>query len=147
MPDGDIIEGILCGGKCVDWGKVRLQLERKVFQNTCFANELEAPKPKAGSGKDMQPSVEQRKESSSSLWQKILRNFPACLPPKAKEAIILLILSYNYHCGQMSNHFARHGSASSIFQNNFKQLWVLVMSTAVENIKRSFEEKGKWSLK
>lgn len=36
--------------------------------------------------------------------------------------------------------------ASSMFQNNFKQLWVLVMSSGVENIKRSFEEKGKWSL-
>lgn len=51
-------------------GKVRLQLERKAFRDTYFANELEAPKPKGGDGKNMQPNMGQRKESSPSLWQK-----------------------------------------------------------------------------
>lgn len=55
--------------------------------------------------------------------------------------------AYNYH-GQMSNNLTdwSGGSASSIFQNISEQLYVLVMSSGVENIKRSFEEKGKWSL-
>lgn len=55
--------------------------------------------------------------------------------------------AYNYH-GQTSNHLTdwSGGSASSSFQNIAKQLYILVMSSGVESIKRSFEEKGKWSL-
>lgn len=73
-------------------GKVRLQSERKAFRDSYFASELEAPTPKVETWKNMQPNMGQRKESSSSLWQKTLSNFPACLPLKAKEAILLLLL-------------------------------------------------------
>lgn len=67
--------------------------------------------------------------------------------PQSQRSSHLTMPAYHYH-GQTSNHLTdwSGGSASSSFQNIAKQLYVLVMSSGVENIKRSFEEKGKWSL-
>lgn len=70
----------------VYWGKGRLQLERKASQDRHFANELEAPKPN-GRWEEMHPNMGQRKEPSSSPWQKYSAiSQPA--HPQPKEALI-----------------------------------------------------------
>lgn len=72
--------------------KAGSSLKGRPSQDRHFANELEVPKPKGGDGKNMQHNTGQRKRPSSSLWQKILRNFPACSSSKPKQQ------SFDYAC-------------------------------------------------
>lgn len=76
------------------------------------------------------------------MWQKMLRNFPACLPLNPKKQ------SFDYPCIKLppwtdEQPFDRplQGSGSSIFQNISKQLQVLVISCGVETIRRSWRRQ------
>ena len=88
MPDKDIIEGILGEKKFLMYiirEKSGSSLKGRHFEIAILPMNWKPPHQKVETWKNMQPNMGQRKESSSSLWQKTLRNFPACLPPKPKK--------------------------------------------------------------
>lgn len=93
MPDGDIIEGILCGGKCVDWGKVRLSLKGRCFKIPVLPMNWKPPNQKLEVGRTCSPVWNRERNPAHPCGKKYLGIFQPVYPPKPKKQSFCLYLA------------------------------------------------------